>query len=301
MNNEVFNRETVGLAIAAYNAEDTLARAVASIQAQGGSVAQIVIVDDGSTDSTLSIANNLAKTDERITVVTQKNCGAPVARNRAFSLLTTDWVAYLDSDDALSKDYLDTFGRFISQHPEYDVYMCNAIRINTRGKVALYRKLEGYYEVALGEMISGSQTVGGGALMRAGTFSRAGGFDSEIRVAQDYDLWLRILAEGLRIVMLKEPLLHYYNSIGSLCSNPVRNLYATRGILEKLMATYNLSPECRELAEKHREEKTTKIKQSKYLEKIRKKVEPVFGDYSNRFFFWIFTSAAGMLRTIKGK
>jgi len=95
-------RPLVSILIPAYNAEPFIADTIKSALAQTWPEKEIIIVDDGSTDGTLSVALKFAS--EGITVVTQKNLGASAARNRAFSLCRGEYIQWLDADDLLARD-----------------------------------------------------------------------------------------------------------------------------------------------------------------------------------------------------
>ena len=90
----------VSILIPAYNAAPWLAEAVNSARAQTHSRCEIIVIDDGSTDSTLAVARSLAAANIR--VETQPNAGAATARNRALHLAQGEFIQYLDADDLLS-------------------------------------------------------------------------------------------------------------------------------------------------------------------------------------------------------
>jgi glycosyltransferase involved in cell wall biosynthesis len=92
----------VSILIPAYNAGETIAETLRSALAQTWPHKEIIVVDDGSTDDTLAIAQTFAAGG--VSVVTQRNQGAAAARNKAFSLCHGDYVQWLDADDLLSPD-----------------------------------------------------------------------------------------------------------------------------------------------------------------------------------------------------
>jgi glycosyltransferase involved in cell wall biosynthesis len=98
-------RPLVSILIPAYNAEQWIADTIRSALAQTWARKEIIIVDDGSRDQTLSIARRFAT--EGVSVVTQKNQGAAAARNRAFALSQGDYIQWLDADDLLSRDKIE--------------------------------------------------------------------------------------------------------------------------------------------------------------------------------------------------
>ncbi len=92
----------VSILIPAYNAGPWIADTIKSALAQTWPRKEIIVVDDGSTDNTLSVARQFSS--EGVTVVTQENQGAAAARNHAFSLAQGDYIQWLDADDLLSPD-----------------------------------------------------------------------------------------------------------------------------------------------------------------------------------------------------
>ena len=90
----------VSILIPAYNAEPWLADTIRSALAQTWPRTEIIVVDDGSRDQTLRVAQQFAS--KSVSVVTQENQGAATARNRAFALCQGDYIQWLDADDLLS-------------------------------------------------------------------------------------------------------------------------------------------------------------------------------------------------------
>lgn len=92
----------VSILIPAYNAEPWIAGTIQSALGQTWPRKEIIVVDDGSSDETVSIARQFGA--EGVTVVTQENQGAPAARNNAFSRCQGEYIQWLDADDLLSPD-----------------------------------------------------------------------------------------------------------------------------------------------------------------------------------------------------
>lgn len=96
--------------IPVYNAETYLKECLNSVLSQDLKDIEIICVDDGSTDSSLSILNEYALKDSRILILTQPNSGSGVARNLAISVAKGDFIAFMDADDYYpTKDILSTF------------------------------------------------------------------------------------------------------------------------------------------------------------------------------------------------
>ena len=92
-------KSLISIITTAYNAEKYLEETVASVQTQTYKNWELILVDDGSTDGSLAIAQSLAKSDKRIKVISLKNSGAAIARNAGISLAKGNYICFIDSDD----------------------------------------------------------------------------------------------------------------------------------------------------------------------------------------------------------
>jgi glycosyltransferase involved in cell wall biosynthesis len=99
-------RPLISIVCAVHNGERFIGEAITSAMAQTGVDLELVVVDDGSTDTTPAILAEKAAGDRRITVVTQENRGVAVARNRAIAEARGEFVAFLDADDVWMPDKL---------------------------------------------------------------------------------------------------------------------------------------------------------------------------------------------------
>ena len=108
------------IVVPAYNAEDYVERCIKSVLAQPVS-AEVIVVDDGSTDRTGEICDALAAKDARITVIHQPNGGLCVARNEGLRRAKGQYVAFLDSDDWYIENTLAEIERAIDENGEPDV------------------------------------------------------------------------------------------------------------------------------------------------------------------------------------
>lgn len=101
-------QELVTVVIPAYNAEETLSRTVDSVLVQSHSCLDVIVVNDGSTDGTRSLAEHHARRDPRVRVIHQENRGLSGARNTGIRAARGAWITFLDADDWVEKDYVET-------------------------------------------------------------------------------------------------------------------------------------------------------------------------------------------------
>lgn len=107
--------DMVTVVIPAYNVDKWLQRAVDSLVAQSFDRWKLIIVDDGSTDQTPSVADKIAEADTRVSVVHTANCGAAKARALGVSLADTPLISFLDADDTLAPDALEQLTARLSE------------------------------------------------------------------------------------------------------------------------------------------------------------------------------------------
>lgn len=98
----------ISVIVPVYNVEQYLSRCLESILAQSYSNLEIILVDDGSTDSSSSICDQVATRDQRITVIHKKNGGLSDARNEGLRIAKGDYITFIDSDDWVENNYVES-------------------------------------------------------------------------------------------------------------------------------------------------------------------------------------------------
>lgn len=123
----------VSVIVPVFNMEDYIERSINSLQNQTYQNLEIIIVDDGSSDSSLSIIERLAATDTRIIYRSQPNGGAAKARNTGLSLVTGDYITFVDGDDILSPNaILDNIGYFKDDKIDWVAFSIKRVDIEGR-------------------------------------------------------------------------------------------------------------------------------------------------------------------------
>ena len=131
----------ISIIVPVYNLEIYIEKTVRSLQAQTYNNFEIVIVDDGSTDSSLSIIRKMASEDSRIIFTSQSNGGAAKARNAGLSLSTGEFITFVDGDDMLSPNVIaDNIGYFADGSIDWVAFSIR--RTNNKGK---YIQTKGIY------------------------------------------------------------------------------------------------------------------------------------------------------------
>jgi glycosyltransferase involved in cell wall biosynthesis len=206
----------VSVIIPTYNRRAMVCEAVASVmdQTDQSSAAgfEIIVVDDGSTDGTAEeldrIADSMSRPDsDRIAMraVTTENRGVAAARNSGVAIASAPLIAFLDSDDLWMPHKLERQLAFMRAHPDCEIAQTEEtwIRDGRRVNPGLrHRKRAGdiFVDSLRTCLISPSAVI-----LRTALFKEVGCFDERMEAAEDYDLWLRILARH-QVGFMTEPL-----------------------------------------------------------------------------------------------
>ena len=132
----------VTLIIPVYNSENYIAKCLESILAQTYNDYEIMIVNDGSKDGSQNIINTYKnKYPEKIIAIEQENKGVSVTRNESIQRANGEYIMFIDNDDYLDKDYIETFVKEIEKE-DYDVVLGGYRRITEKGKILKELKLQ---------------------------------------------------------------------------------------------------------------------------------------------------------------
>ncbi len=223
----------VSVVVPAYNAAQTIGRALESIAAQTLRPAEVIVVDDGSVDATADAAAAMqaALGETRLRVIRQENKGAGAARNRAVHEASQPYLAFLDADDewlpeklARSMQVLQDGGYLLVAHDYLDVTPDGDVHVDCRRR---FKEMPDPYTTLYLKGYIPSISV----VTHRDAVIAAGGFDETLRNAQDFDLWLKLLAEpGTRFTLFGEPLARYHHVEGSIMSHTDRRIACCRTV-----------------------------------------------------------------------
>ena len=131
----------ISIIIPVYNAEEYIERTINSVVSQNMNEIEIIIINDGSNDNTLSIINSIAKTDKRIKVFTQKNGGVSLARNTGIENANGDYICFLDADDVLLENGLQSLLKNARQN-DADISIGDTKVVKIDGRIFLDKETE---------------------------------------------------------------------------------------------------------------------------------------------------------------
>jgi glycosyltransferase involved in cell wall biosynthesis len=193
-------RFSVSVIIPVYNGAAFLADAVASVRRQKVFPREIIIIDDGSTDETSSMAANLGKD---IRYFYQKNRGPHAAQNTGLQAARGDVIAFLDADDQWPDDKLSLQLPLLAESPELDIVLGCLQYVR-----CLKTPTDEWRDIPFLKPFFGSSCFGA-ALFRARAFAKVGPLDPSLRQGGDVDWFLRAREQGLAMAAVDRVTLYY--------------------------------------------------------------------------------------------
>ena len=199
-----------------YNSEKTLDKCLESLLSQTLQV-KILIMNDGSTDRTLAIAQNYEKINNNIMVFSHDNCGLPQTRKAGLTHVTTKYTAFVDSDDWIEPNMMEILFNLSEQY-NADISVCGAT--NSRHKPS-WSNTDGPISMSGSEALHMlHQRSGVGAFMWNKLFLtdclKKFTFPEGNFIGEDYTTLLSNLENVERVVWIQKPLYHYIQYFGSM-------------------------------------------------------------------------------------
>lgn len=195
--------------VPAYNATRTIGATIGSILRQTQDDLELIVVDDGSSDGTPDLVREHVARDDRVRLIEQPNAGTAGARNTGIAAARADVVSFLDNDDMWLPDYLASMGEALARSPEAGFGYTDAWVLNdATGRIMRKSSLAHYPPVpdpagpsdVLALLLEHINFVMSSTTVTRSALEATGGFDEEIRGADDFDLWIRIAAKGFGAV-----------------------------------------------------------------------------------------------------
>ncbi|MEH1862396.1 MAG: glycosyltransferase [Nostoc sp.] len=233
--------------IPAYNSENTINHTIQSVLNQTLSDLELIVINDGSEDSTLDVVTQIK--DPRIKIFSYTNAGGNISRNRGLQLAVGEFVSFLDADDLWTPDKLQSQLKALQENPTATVAYSWTDYIDENSEIVL----SGTHVTANGDvyeklLLTNFLENGSNPLIRREALIKLGGFDESLSAAQDWDMWLRLACQ-FDFVCVPAVQILYRISANSVSSNLIRQEKACLQVLERaykerplaLKHTWNLS------------------------------------------------------------
>lgn len=204
------------IVIPVHNKEDYIDRTLKSVLNQSYPNFEVILVNDGSTDSSGKICDKYASTDFRIRVIHQNNGGVSNARNSGIKAASNELIAFIDADDWWDRIYLEEMNALIEHYPDIDIYSAKyattkngniipgEVFFPAHEKFILFDLIEKCAEKVRFPIHSSS------VIIRKCAIEKVGFFDERISTFEDFDLFVRI-ALNSKVGYLNIHPLSFYN------------------------------------------------------------------------------------------
>lgn len=194
-----------------YNKAPYIKKALDSVRRQTFRDFELIVVDDGSTDDSLCIAEDtLEKSGIDCQLICQNNAGVSTARNNGFAASHGDYICFLDADDWWAFSFLERMDWLIREYPEAGIYGTNYYYVkNGKPSVGVTTAETGYidYCKVYAERLQMPLWTGATCIQKR-VFHEMGGFDPGLRLGEDFCLWIQV-ALRYKVAFLNEALSFY--------------------------------------------------------------------------------------------
>lgn len=200
-----------------YNKAPYVAKTVESVLAQTHGDYELIIIDNGSTDGSNGVIAQI--TDPRIRIVRlEENVGVSNARNKGVELSTAPYITFLDADDWWEPTFLEEMAALVERHPGAGIYGTGYYIVkNGKKRVAPIGVEDGFTEGEINYCRVYAKTLcmpltSISICMPRAVFEESGGFPANIKLGEDFLLWIRVALRH-KVVLLNKPLSNYNQDV----------------------------------------------------------------------------------------
>ena len=181
----------ISIVLPVYNGAAHIEASIQSIISQTHTGWELIIVNDCSTDDTPDIINKYADSDIRIHIINNKvNLKLPASLNAGFAAANGNYLTWTSDDNLYKSNALSVLLKALKDHPESDMVYSNYTNIDDNGNELDSITLPGPDQLVM------TNTVGASFLYTRRIFEAIGEYDTNLFLAEDYDYWMRIYANG---------------------------------------------------------------------------------------------------------
>lgn len=222
---------SISVIIPVFNGEKTIGETINSISNQTFQDIEIIIINDGSTDTTLEIIEKIS--DSRIKIFSYPNAGLSASRNRGISQAKGEYISFIDADDLWTPDKLESQWQALQSNPQAAVAYSWTDYIDESSKfIKSGRRIKANGDAFSKLLITNFLENGSNPLISQKCFEKVGGFDESLPAAEDKDMWLR-LAANYEFVCVEKPQILYRTSATSMSTNLKRQEAASLKVIER--------------------------------------------------------------------
>lgn len=204
------NCPSISVLMSVYNGEKYLESAIRSILEQSHTDFEFFIVDDGSSDSTSSILAEYAERHPQMRIFRNENSmGLPSCLNMMAGHARGKYLARMDADDIAHRNRFERQVELMDRFSDIDVCFARVNLMNQEGRIICARSVPSSSSAILNLLPYVNYFAHPTAMLRTSSFRKIGGYNQFFLIGQDWELWQRMVAHGMRLEMVQEVLLDY--------------------------------------------------------------------------------------------
>jgi glycosyltransferase involved in cell wall biosynthesis len=252
----------VTIGIPFYNCESFLADAIKCILAQTYTHWELILVDDGSKDNSLKIAQQYAAKDERIRIISDEtNKRLPYRLNQIISEAQGEYIARMDADDLIAIDRIEKQLNFLKNNKQFDLVSTGILSVKNDLSLVGYRGSKPNKKVSLSDAILGTTGIIHASILARKEWCIRNLYNEYNKLAEDYELWLNAYLKNDLKVGFIEDALYFYREDQNIKLDKLIQAYDTQ-----IAIIDNIEPSVLENKLKNKFVKKFKVK--KFLVKI---------------------------------
>lgn len=216
----------VSIGIPFFNPGNDFRDAINSVLQQSYANFELILLDDGSSDSSLEIANSFS--DSRIKVISDGlNRGLPYRLNELVELSTGDFIARMDADDIISLERIKKQTDFLLSNPDIDLVSTGICSISNKNQVVGYREAtqKKQIDISASQVIFGKANIAHAAIMARKKWYQRNRYNERAVLMEDFQLWIdAAINKDLSVGYISSPL-YFYREESSTSSKKAINAY----------------------------------------------------------------------------
>lgn len=204
-----------------YNKAPYVTKTIQSVVEQTYRNIEILIINDGSTDDSLEIIQKFDFKNIDYKIINQVNTGVSIARNNAVRLAKYNYIAFLDADDWWEPTFLEEMAVLINKYPDAGLFASSYYKVKNKIKIQAVINFENNFTDNYVDYINlYSKGIWmpiwtGATIIKKDVFNDLNGFKSNLKLGEDFDLWLRVCLK-IKIAFLNKPLSNYNQDVDLL-------------------------------------------------------------------------------------
>ncbi|MBQ2124414.1 MAG: glycosyltransferase [Spirochaetales bacterium] len=202
----------VSVLMASHNGARFICQSLDSILNQTFSDFELIVINDASTDDTAKILEEYANKDLRVRVYSnEENKGLTCSLNEALKKVSADslYICRMDDDDICEPNRLEKQIDFLDSHGEIGIVGSNAVIIDDTNNIVGQRCVPAKHEQIRKVLPRYNPIIHPAVMIKREVLESVGGYNEKFRTSQDYELWFRLAAGGVKFANLQENLLKY--------------------------------------------------------------------------------------------